>query len=77
MTGNMNFQIVPFDLKMIGISNFNETEQTPFSPYLSENGYNSLYFLENANEIFMNLLSILLVTGVFSFMDLLMLYLNR
>ena len=77
MTGNMNFQIVPFDLKKIGIFNFNETEQTPFSPYFSENGYNSLYFLENANEIFMNLLSILLVTGVFSFMDLLMLYLKR
>jgi hypothetical protein len=73
----MNFQIIPFDLQEIGIFQFNDTEQTPFSPYFEDNGYTSLYLLQNSNEIFMNLLSILVMTSFFSFFDLLMLYLKR
>jgi hypothetical protein len=61
----MNFQIVPLDLQKLGIFSFNVSEQTPFSPYFADNGYTSLYLLENSNEIFMNLLSILLMTGFF------------
>jgi hypothetical protein len=77
ISGNMNFQMVPFDLEEMGIFYFNETNDRSFSPYFQENGYESIYVLKNVNENFINLITVLLATSMFSMLDLLMLHIGK
>jgi hypothetical protein len=73
----MNFQMVSFDLEDLGIFYFNKTNDRSFSPFFQENGFESIYVLKNVNENFINLLTVLLATSMFSMLDLLMLHIGK
>lgn len=67
---NLNFQIIPIDLNRYGIFEFDASEDQGYTPQFADQGYTSLYLLQNVNENFMNLVLVIFLIALVRILEL-------